>query len=116
MPFGLKNAPAIFQRALHRIIRKHNLERFSSNYMDDILIYLQNPHQTRHLQNQAIHIPYHTQQPLCPCETEQTIEHLLTAYAPCGYKKGHNPGPNKQNQHTIRNNYTQLFLSLSFED
>lgn len=39
MPFGLKNAPAIFQRALHRILRKHKLDAFASNYMDDILIF-----------------------------------------------------------------------------
>ena len=42
MPFGLKNAPAIFQRALHRILRKHKLDAFASNYMDDVLIFSNN--------------------------------------------------------------------------
>ncbi len=39
MPFGLKNAPAIFQRILSGIIRKNNLSEFVSNYIDDILIF-----------------------------------------------------------------------------
>lgn len=42
MPFGLKNAPIIFQRALHRIINKHKLDKFTSNYMDDIIIFSKN--------------------------------------------------------------------------
>jgi hypothetical protein len=39
MPFGLKNAPAIFQRILSGIIRRNNLSEFSINYLDDILIF-----------------------------------------------------------------------------
>lgn len=39
MPFGLKTSPAIFQRILSGIIRRHNLTEFCSNYIDDILIF-----------------------------------------------------------------------------
>ena len=39
MPFGLKNSPAIFQRILSGVIRKHNLQSFCVNYIDDILIF-----------------------------------------------------------------------------
>jgi putative transposase len=39
MPFGFRNAPAIFQRVIYTILRKNNLDRFSHNYIDDILIY-----------------------------------------------------------------------------
>jgi hypothetical protein len=39
LPFGLKNAPAIFQRILANIIRRNNLDTFSVNYIDDILIF-----------------------------------------------------------------------------
>lgn len=39
LPFGLKTAPAIFQRILSNILRKHNLKVFSENYIDDILIF-----------------------------------------------------------------------------
>lgn len=39
LPFGLKTFPAIFQRILSNILRKHELTRFSVNYIDDILIY-----------------------------------------------------------------------------
>jgi transposase InsO family protein len=39
LPFGLKNAPAIFQRILSNIIRRNNLDEFSINYIDDILIF-----------------------------------------------------------------------------
>lgn len=51
MPFGLKNGPAIFQRTLHRILIKHNLTSFSSNYIDDILIFSKNiDEHLRHLE------------------------------------------------------------------
>lgn len=39
LPFGLKTSPAIFQRILSNILRKHKLTNFSENYIDDILIY-----------------------------------------------------------------------------
>ena len=38
MPFGLKNAPATFQRTIKTIIRKHNLKNVL-NYFDDPIIY-----------------------------------------------------------------------------
>ena len=37
--FGLKTSPAIFQRILSSILRKHRLIGFTVNYIDDILIY-----------------------------------------------------------------------------
>lgn len=39
LPFGLKTAPAIFQRILSNIIRKYKLSDFAVNYIDDILIF-----------------------------------------------------------------------------
>lgn len=39
LPFGLKTAPAIFQRILSNILRKYNLKDCSENYIDDILIF-----------------------------------------------------------------------------
>ena len=39
MPFGYKNSPAIFQRAIYNIIRKYDLEVFTHNYFDDIIIH-----------------------------------------------------------------------------
>lgn len=39
LPFGLKTSPAIFQRVLSNIIRKHKLSDFTVNYIDDILVY-----------------------------------------------------------------------------
>lgn len=39
LPFGLKTSPAIFQRVLSNILRKHNLTKFTVNYIDDILIF-----------------------------------------------------------------------------
>lgn len=39
LPFGLKTSPAIFQRILVNIIRKHNLSNFVVNYIEDILIF-----------------------------------------------------------------------------
>lgn len=39
LPFGLKTAPAIFQRILSNIVRKHKLSGFAVNYIDDILIF-----------------------------------------------------------------------------
>jgi len=39
MPFGYRNSPAIFQRALYRILEKYDLKKFSHNYIDDILIH-----------------------------------------------------------------------------
>lgn len=39
LPFGLKTAPAIFQRILSSILRRNNLKSFTENYIDDILIF-----------------------------------------------------------------------------
>lgn len=39
LPFGLKTAPAIFQRIMCNIIRKHKLADFTISYIDDILIF-----------------------------------------------------------------------------
>lgn len=39
LPFGLKTSPAIFQRILSNILRKHKLTHFAVNYIDDILIF-----------------------------------------------------------------------------
>lgn len=39
LPFGLKTAPAIFQRILVNIIKKFNLSKFCVNYIDDIMIF-----------------------------------------------------------------------------
>lgn len=39
LPFGLKTAPAIFQRIMSNIIRKNKLSEFTVNFIDDILIY-----------------------------------------------------------------------------
>ncbi|CAG4958446.1 unnamed protein product [Colias eurytheme] len=42
LPFGLKTAPAIFQRILTNIIRKYKLSDFAVNFIDDILIFSKN--------------------------------------------------------------------------
>lgn len=39
LPFGLKIAPAVFQRILTNIIRRNGLSDFCINYIDDILIF-----------------------------------------------------------------------------
>lgn len=39
LPFGLKTSPAIFQKILCNIIRKHKLSDFTVNYIDDILVF-----------------------------------------------------------------------------
>ena len=39
MPFGLKIAPAVFQRILSGIFLRKNLTAFAVNYLDDILIF-----------------------------------------------------------------------------
>ena len=39
LPFGLKTAPAIFQRILSNIIRKYKLSSNAVNFIDDILIF-----------------------------------------------------------------------------
>lgn len=41
-PFGFRNSPAIFCRAIYRLLRKHNLTNFTHSYMDDILIHSKN--------------------------------------------------------------------------
>jgi hypothetical protein len=41
LPFGLKTSPAIFQRILSNILRKHGLTEYAVNYIDDILIHSQ---------------------------------------------------------------------------
>ena len=40
MPFGLKNAPATFQRTMHRVLTGQ--EEHSASYVDDILIFSKN--------------------------------------------------------------------------
>ncbi|CAB3234337.1 unnamed protein product [Arctia plantaginis] len=42
LPFGLKSAPAIFQRILSDVISKSDLNAFAINYIDDILIFSKN--------------------------------------------------------------------------
>ena len=42
LPFGLKSAPAIFQRILAGVIRKNKLNAFAVNYIDDILVFSKN--------------------------------------------------------------------------
>ena len=44
MPFGLSNAPAIFQRYVNKILAEQ-LDIFVNVYLDDILIYTKNPKQ-----------------------------------------------------------------------
>ena len=39
MPFGLKNAPAIFQRIVYNILKRNGLTEFAHNYIDDIIIF-----------------------------------------------------------------------------
>ncbi|KAK7601172.1 hypothetical protein V9T40_008613 [Parthenolecanium corni] len=39
MPFGLKTSPAIFQRILRNTLKKHDLDDFAVNYIDDILVF-----------------------------------------------------------------------------
>lgn len=39
MPFGLKNAPIIFQRTIHNLILDYNMASFCQNYIDDIIIF-----------------------------------------------------------------------------
>ena len=63
MPFGFKNAPAIFQRSIRNLIEKHSLTKFCHNYIDDIIVY--SP-------NRSIHIDH--------------IEKLLVAVASEGIK------------------------------
>ena len=39
MPFGLRSAPAIFQKILSGILRRRDLSKFCVNYLDDILVF-----------------------------------------------------------------------------
>ena len=45
MPFGLKNAPSIFQRKMDQIFK--NYDRFCSVYVDDILVHSKNRNEHR---------------------------------------------------------------------
>ena len=46
MPFGLKNAPAIFQRKMDNCFR--NTEEYIAVYIDDILVFSENEEQHAH--------------------------------------------------------------------
>ena len=48
MPFGLKNAPALFQRCMEVVL--HNCYRFSAPYIDDVLVFSENP------EDHAVHL------------------------------------------------------------
>ncbi len=39
LPFGLKTSPAIFQRILRNVLKRNDLDSFSVNYIDDILVF-----------------------------------------------------------------------------
>lgn len=39
MPFGLKNAPLLFQRVIYNLLLDHGLSKFTHNYIDDIIIF-----------------------------------------------------------------------------
>ncbi len=39
LPFGLKTSPAIFQRILRNVLKRNDLDSFSANYIDDILVF-----------------------------------------------------------------------------
>ena len=39
MPFGLKNAPVIFQRVIFNLLVRYRLNGFASNYIDDIIVF-----------------------------------------------------------------------------
>jgi hypothetical protein len=39
MPFGLKNAPVVFQRIFYHLLKKHDLLKYAHNYIDDVIIY-----------------------------------------------------------------------------
>ena len=39
LPFGLKTSPAIFQRILRNVLKRNDLDEFSVNYIDDILVF-----------------------------------------------------------------------------
>lgn len=41
LPFGLRNAPAIFNRTIRRILNKYKID-FACNYFDDIIVFSQN--------------------------------------------------------------------------
>ena len=48
MPFGLKNAPALFQRCMEVVL--HSCYRFSAPYIDDVLVFSENP------EDHAVHL------------------------------------------------------------
>ncbi len=52
MPFGLKNAPIVFQRVISNLLVKHQLNSFAINYIDDIIVYSKTiKDHLRHLQS-----------------------------------------------------------------
>ena len=56
MPFGLKNAPSIFQRALNYVLREHIGKRCYV-YVDDVVIFGKKPRRTqRKFANRFAHI------------------------------------------------------------
>ena len=44
MPFGLKNAPSTFQRAMHKLFHDY-IGKFVLVYIDDIIVYSNNKHE-----------------------------------------------------------------------
>ncbi|XP_075587634.1 uncharacterized protein LOC142597562 [Dermatophagoides farinae] len=51
MPFRLQNAPAIFQRTIYNVLKKHNLTTFAQNYIDDIIVFSKTrPDHLKHLE------------------------------------------------------------------
>ncbi|UYV64966.1 hypothetical protein LAZ67_3002583 [Cordylochernes scorpioides] len=51
LPFGLKNSPQIYERAISQIIQKHNLQ-YIEHYFDDFIIFSESPEE--HIQHLTI--------------------------------------------------------------